>query len=89
MVPLAGSGGGFRWQHAVTGDAGAVEVTVRYSDAPAAPGRWRDEIATIRGLRAGRAAVRFVQQRPWESAGEGVDTADPSDEVIEVTVLDV
>jgi hypothetical protein len=85
-VPLAGSAGGFRWRHRVLGDAGTVDVTVDYADGPIVPGTWRGEVVTLTGRRPGRAEVRLAQRRPWEPALEGA--ADPSDNVIDVTVLD-
>ena len=85
-LPLAGSGGGYRWRCQVSGDEECVDVAVDYAEADPGPGRWRNEVATIRGLAPGHAVVRFARQRPWEPPSEA--TAANDQVVVDVTVLE-
>lgn len=66
---------GYLWTHEVIENGDLVDVsemTVEdlqpdVGDLSTSVGSSRDEVFTIRALKAGHSAIRFVQKRPWES----------------------
>lgn len=65
---------GYRWTHEIVGNVNAVvvlEATVEdlqpdVGDLSTSVGSSRDEVFTIRALKAGHSVIRFIQKRPWE-----------------------
>ena len=86
-VRLARSGGGYRWFSDVSGDAGAVDVQIAYAEGDLIEGRWRDEVATIRGVKTGRAALHFELRREWEEKSAKAHEDNDNARTIDVTVV--
>ena len=86
-VRLTRSGGGYRWFSDVSGDTEAVDVQIAYAKGDLEKGRWRDEVATIRAVQVGRAAVHLELRREWEE--RPTSPRDDNDDVrtINVTVV--
>ena len=63
------AGAGYRWESQVDGDVDAVAISLSLAPESSGGARnisSRDEIATIRGRRPGRARVRLAPRRSWE-----------------------
>jgi len=88
-VRLARSGGGYRWFSNVSGDADAINVQIAYADGELVEGRWRDEVATIRGVKSGHASVHFQLRREWEEKPSNPQKDNDDARTIEVTVVGV
>ena len=86
-VLLSRSGGGYRWFSDVSGDTKAVDVQIAYAEGELAQGQWRDEVATIRAVKVGRAAVHFELRREWEERPASPQGDDDKARTINVTVV--
>jgi hypothetical protein len=86
-VPLARSGGGYRWFSEVSGDTGAVDVQIAYAEGDLVEGRWRGEVATVRGVSPGHAALHFELRREWEDKPAGPQKTNDDARTIDVTVV--
>jgi len=86
-VRLSRSGGGYRWFSDVSGDREAVDVQIGYANGELVQGHWRDEVATIRALKVGRAAVHFQLRREWEERPAGPRENNDDARTINVTVI--
>jgi hypothetical protein len=86
-VRLARSGGGYRWVSDVSGESATVDVQISYAKGDLPEGEWRDEVVTIKGLKAGRAAVHFALRREWEEKPGKPDEDSDDARTIDVTVV--
>jgi len=86
-VRLPRSGGGYRWFSNVSGDAAAIDVQIAYAEGELVEGRWRDEVATIRGVKNVHASVHLQLRRAWEEAGSNPHADNDDARTIDVTVV--
>ncbi len=65
---------GYLWTHELVGNAGLLDVAARIvtglqsgvGEQSTSIGSNKDEIFTVRALKAGHATIRFTQKRHWE-----------------------
>jgi hypothetical protein len=78
--------GGYRWYGGVTGDVGAVRLTVDYAGAgeaaPVVPGPGRAQVVHVDGRAPGEASVVLVERRSWED-----DSTAIAKQVVDVRVV--